>query len=140
MNDEERRLKAQEITAIENYAHARDHESLRAQVTAILVAAAFVLIGLALDKLSGTRLIYVSVAAIVIGSLNIWLVILHNNRFDRHVAIAREAKSQISVVEAGTNLRKFGNLGASWLLVAALPVMAGLALLILSWAGCITRS
>jgi hypothetical protein len=36
--------------AQENYEHARDHENLRAQVTATLVAAAFVLIGLSLDR------------------------------------------------------------------------------------------
>ena len=33
----------------EHYAHARDHEHLRGQITAILSASAFILIGIAFD-------------------------------------------------------------------------------------------
>ena len=97
MDPEDNKIHAWTITAEENYAHARDREHLRAQITAILVAAAFVLIGLTLDKDgSSSTCVYVAFSAMLIGSLNIYLVKIHNNRLERHVEIARNAKSKIS--------------------------------------------
>ena len=133
MNESE--IQALIITAEENYAHARDHEHLRAQVTAILVSAAFVLIGLAIDKLEGLILYFVSALAIVIGLLNIRLIKLHTNRFDRHVDIARQAKAKLEGQSAVTNItpsiEKIGSLENTWLLVATLPVIAGITLVLL---------
>ena len=119
------------LIAEENYAHARDHEHLRAQVTAILVAAAFVLIGLAIGKdLDRRELRYVAALSILIGLLNVVLVVIHNNRFDLHVSIARDARHRISAVEAETKISKRFSLSAAWQLVASLPVLAGLGLLL----------
>lgn len=130
MNESE--IQALIITAEENYAHARDHEHLRAQVTAILVSAAFVLIGLAIDKLEGPMLYFVSALAIIIGLLNIELIKLHTNRFDRHVDIARQAKAKLEGQSAVTSItpsiKKIGSLENVWLLVATLPVIAGIIL------------
>jgi hypothetical protein len=69
MSDSEaRELQVFMLAAEENYAHARDHESLRAQVTATLVAAAFVLIGLAIDKgVVGPKLVFVTGSAVLSG-------------------------------------------------------------------------
>lgn len=128
------RLEALVLTAEENYAHARDHEYLRAQVTAILVAASFVLIGLALDKgIGGAKLIYVAIIAILIGVLNVFVVVIHNNRFDRHVSIARNAKEQIANVTVGTDVSKYLSLSTAWLLVASLPIFSGLGLFVLAY-------
>jgi positive regulator of sigma E activity len=114
------------LTAEENYAHARDHEHLRAEVTAILVAAAFVLLGLALDKdLQGATLVYVSALVVIIGVLNVMLVVIHNNRFEWHVSIARAAKDQLGSVDAVSTVTKKLNLAAAWLVVASLPIVAG---------------
>jgi len=123
-------LEALLLTAEENYAHARDHEHLRAQVTATLVAAAFVLVGLALDKgVVGAKLVYVAVLAILIGVLNILVVVIHNNRFERHVSIARNAKRKVTTLEVGTDIPKRFSLSATWLVVASLPAVAGVGLL-----------
>jgi len=120
------------LTAEENYAHARDHENLRAQVTATLVAAAFILVGLAIDKGAvGSKLIYVSVLSILIGTLNVVVVAIHNNRFERHVSIARAAKRKISTVEVGTDVKKLLSLSLAWIVVACLPIIAGIGLLLL---------
>lgn len=122
-------LQALVLIAEENYAHARDHEHLRAQVTSTLVAAAFVLIGLAIgSNLHGAKLVYVAVLSISIGLLNVVLVLIHNNRFDRHVSIARDARRRISSVEAEASVSKLFSLSAAWLLVACLPVLAGVGL------------
>jgi len=129
----EGKLEALILTVEENYAHARDHEHLRAQVTAILVAAAFVLIGLTIDtQLSGIRITYVAVMAILIGVLNVIVVLIHNNRFNRHVAIARYAKQQIATVEVDTDVPKFLSLAIAWVVVASLPIVAGIGLLFIS--------
>ena len=130
----EARLQALILIAEENYAHARDHENLRAQVTATLVAASFVLIGLTLDKdltqLTGLRLTYVGLFSVLIGVLNVVLVLIHNNRFERHVSIARDARRKIYNVEAVTTIPKFLSLSRAWLTVASLPAWAGAALVI----------
>jgi hypothetical protein len=117
------------LTAEENYAHARDHEMLRAQITTILVSAAFVLIGLGLDKLEGTKLVFIALVVILIGALNLWIVCIHNNRFDRHVSIAREAKKQIADVTVQAGVAKRHSLALAWSLVACLPIIAGVTLL-----------
>ena len=122
-------LQALVLIAEENYAHARDHEHLRAQVTSTLVAAAFVLIGLAIgSNLHGAKLVYVAVLSISIGLLNVVLVLIHNNRFDRHVSIARDARRRISSVEAEASVSKLFSLSAEWRLEACLPVLAGVGL------------
>jgi hypothetical protein len=52
----------------EHYAHARDHEALRGQITSILCAAAFVLIGLVLEKeVPGRVLVAVGIVTIILG-------------------------------------------------------------------------
>ena len=77
------------LTAEENYGH----EHLRAQVTSILVAASFVLIGLALDKgAQVNRLYFAAVAAIALSILNTMVVVAHTYRFQRHVEIARSVR------------------------------------------------
>lgn len=79
--------------AEENYAHARDHEHLRAQVTSILSAGSTVLFGFGLERLgtsSQTALLTGAVVA-VLGLLNLRLNFLHNNRFEAHVAAANAA-------------------------------------------------
>jgi hypothetical protein len=130
----ERELDALRLTAEENYAHARDHESLRAQVTSMLVAAAFVLIGLAIDNVEGVKRYYVAALVILIGVLNLLVIYIHDNRFDRHVSIARNAKSKISRVEVVADVPKKLSLSAAWQLVASLPIAAGIGLLFVAWA------
>ena len=133
MKNEAKKIQAWAITAEENYSHARDHEHLRAQITAILVAAAFVLIGLAIDKQSAnSTLVYIAISAIAIGIINVHLVRIHNNRFDRHVEIARNAKSQIATLkEYKPTLEKKFSLSAAWIIVASLPIIAGTGLIAL---------
>lgn len=135
MGPDDNKIHAWTITAEENYAHARDHEHLRAQITAILVAAAFVLIGLTIDKdVSSSTCVYVALFSILIGSLNIYLVKIHNNRFDRHVEIARNAKSKIADLEHfEPHTKKTYSLGNAWIIVASLPIGAGLGLFILKF-------
>jgi hypothetical protein len=73
----------------EHYAHARDHESLRAQITSILCAAAFVLIGLSIDKNADSRvMIGVGIVAMALAALNYRLNEIHKGRFDAHVGVA----------------------------------------------------
>lgn len=128
----DRELAALQMIAEENYAHARDHENLRAQVTAILVAAAFVLVGLALDKGAiGVKLIFAAIFAILIGVLNIVLVFIHNNRFDMHVSVAENARKKIADLHAPREVKKKWSLYKAWLVVASLPILAGLGLLII---------
>lgn len=128
------KLEVLKLIAEENFAHARDHEMLRAQVTSTLVAAAFVAIGLAIDKnVTGQVLTFVGVGAIVIGLLNVIVVAVHNNRFDRHVSIARIARGQIDSVEVDTNIPKLLNLSYLWMLVACLPIFAGIGLLLVKY-------
>lgn len=133
MDNEDNKIQAWIITAEENYAHARDHEHLRAQITAILVAAAFVLIGFAIDKKStNSTLVYVGIFSILIGVLNVYLVRIHNNRFNRHVEIARNAKSKIAVLDDfEPMLEKKYSLSNAWVIVASLPIIAGLGLIVL---------
>lgn len=125
------------LTAEENYAHARDHEHLRAQVTSILVAASFVLIGLALDNgAQANRLYFAAVAAIALSFLNIMVVVAHTNRFQRHVEIARSAKRQLQHhVVADATTPKMYSLSTLWVAIAASPGIAGLALAICERAG-----
>ena len=134
MDDESNIAQAWLLTAEENYAHARDHEHLRGQITAILVAAAFILIGLAVDKGSDrSTLIYVGISAVSIGALNVYLVLIHNNRFAMHVDIARNAKSKIAQLEEYIpKIRKRFSLGGAWCLVACLPIFAGVGLTLLA--------
>ncbi len=127
------KLEALKIVAEENYAHARDHEQLRAQVTALLVAAAFVLIGLAIDKATDP-LTSRSVAgmALMIGILNVLVVVIHNNRFDRHVEIARHARREIYPLDDFNPKRgKLLSLSTAWIAVATLPIVGGFVLLVL---------
>lgn len=124
------------ITAEENYAHARDHEHLRAQITAILVAASFVLVGLAIDKEPGSSAVTFMIIAVAVLSLtNVSLVFMHNNRFERHVDIARQAKDEILKLDGSTapaeltfsfepERKKWGALAITWVFVAALPILA----------------
>ena len=66
------------LTAEENYAHARDHEYLRAQITSILVAASFLLIGPVLGKdFSHHQLIFVILIVFVVSALNLRLGITY---------------------------------------------------------------
>lgn len=131
------------LYAEENYAHGRDHEHLRAQVTAILTAAGFVTVGLALgqDAAMAARE-YTMVAATALSALNLWLIALHTNRFDWHVAKAREARRRMTLIAVGDSwaqhegqptidpcdiepkgkAKKWGCLATSWSLVALLPV------------------
>lgn len=125
------------ILAEENYAHARDHEHLRGQVTSILVAASFVLIGTSIRDLSGPAAIVVAFLSISIGVLNIWVVLIHNNRFDNHVESARDARSQISDVGTTTKSEKLGSLSGVWLCIAGLPVLGGLGILLLQLVECV---
>ncbi len=126
---EARELQVLMLAAEENYAHARDHENLRAQVTATLVAAAFVLIGLAIDKvLVGPKLVFVAGSAILIGLLNLMIVRIHNNRFDRHVSIARNARQRIAEVNIESDVPKKMSLSRAWQVVASLPIGAGIGL------------
>ena len=127
MTEEERQ--ALVITADENYAHARDHEHLRAQVTSILVAASFVLVGLALDNLTAEKLIYMSCILILLGILNILLVFTHTNRFKMHVDVARQAKSRLAEVSITSGVSKKFSLTALWYVLASTPVVSGLGLL-----------
>ncbi|MBB6520034.1 hypothetical protein [Pseudoteredinibacter isoporae] len=130
----ENRLQFLIITAEENYAHARDHEYLRAQITSILVAAAFVLIGLAIgNEISNEILIFISLLTISIGLINLWLNKLHTNRFKRHVEIARKAKTRIFFLRIPSKIKKSGNLYYSWQIVACLPIVGGISLLLLKY-------
>jgi hypothetical protein len=122
------------LLAEEHYAHARDHEHLRAEVTTILVAAAFVLIGLAVDKSAcGARLYYVALLSVLIGVLNLCVAAVHESRFKRHVKAAREARSQIAIVDIRLEEDKFLDLGIAWLFVAALPIFAGPGLVLVAY-------
>lgn len=122
------------LIAEENYAHARDHEQLRAQVTSMLVGAAFVSISVAIDKAwNDSRLLYVAIAVILIGLLNVVVVVVHNNRFDRHVSVARIARTQISSVAIDSPIPKLLSLAALWVIVASLPIIAGCALLFMKF-------
>ena len=137
------------LYAEEHYAHARDHEYLRAEITAILAAAAFVVIGFA-TNLTGELRSVAAVLAIVISLLNTWLIWLHNNRFDMHVSIAQQARWRMTMLALGEDWKgrkrqsedpceispeagkkKQGNLGFSWMAVSLLPSVAGAYLLIL---------
>lgn len=128
----EARQQALLLTAEENYAHARDHEHLRAQITSILVGASFVLLGLAVSgQIKPHAILFSSAISILIGILNVWLVILHNNRFDRHVDIARKAKHLLTGDESlnlDSKIHKRGSISTTWTLVASLPILGGLCL------------
>ena len=136
------------LTAEENYAHARDHENLRAQVTSMLVAAGFVLIGLSLDKsVTGPKLQFAAVLSVVLSIVNVILVVIHGNRFDLHVQRARNAKARLLLVKSeepeskpddagpaekkSKGVEKKGSLSFWWTFVACLPGIGGLFLLLI---------
>lgn len=120
------------LIAEENYAHARDHEHLRAQITSILVAGSFVLIGLlGQDNIDQHLKIAGCVICIIMGVLNFLIVLMHNNRFERHVDIARQARKQISDVKIETQIQKIGSLDKTWLAVACLPAFFGIYFLLI---------
>lgn len=120
------------LIAQENYAHARDHEHLRAQITSILVAGSFVLLGLlGQDNINQYLKITGCFDCILLGVLNFLIVLMHNNRFERHVDIARQARNQISEVKIDTKIQKFGSLNVTWFIVASIPTLLGLVFLIL---------
>jgi Tryptophan-associated transmembrane protein (Trp_oprn_chp) len=120
----------------EHYAHARDHEALRAQITSILCAAAFVLIGLAISKdaPAGWVRAVVGIVVIALGGMNIWINWLHNNRFDAHVAAADKIledlgnKDQINAARSKFKQIKKGSLSATWYSVPILVCVAGVLL------------
>lgn len=127
---EENEIQALTLTAEENYAHARDHEHLRAQITSILVAASFVLTGLSLDKdVLEINKYFAAALNVAIGILNIHLITIHSNRFDLHVDVARQAKKILDSNGKTKGIRptieKRGNLKAAWILVASLPIIIG---------------
>jgi hypothetical protein len=129
-------LQAHALTAEENYAHARDHENLRAQVTSTLVAASFVVIGLALDKSADDkRLYFVAIVTILLSTLNVLVVLAHNNRFDRHVDIARLAKEKLGESDFDSPKGKLFSLSGLWIVVAASPGFAGIAIAICTYLG-----
>jgi hypothetical protein len=130
---EENKREVLRLIAEENYAHARDHEQLRAQLTSTLVAAAFVLIGLVVgNQVHGPASIYASALVMLLGLLNIALVVIHNNRFDMHVSIARTARAQLHDVEIASGVQKRWSLSVAWLIVASFPVFAGIGLLFIN--------
>jgi hypothetical protein len=138
------------LYAEEHYAHARDHEYLLAEITAILTAAALVVIGLAMNNnLTGDFLNVTAILAIIIGLLNAWLIWLHNNRFKMHVSIAQQARWRMTMLALGedwkgrekpsedpcdiepeADKKKRGSLAGSWIAVSFPPVIAGVYLLI----------
>ncbi len=125
------------LIAEENYAHARDHEHLRAQITSILVAGSFVLLGLlGQDNIEPQLKVAGCIGCILMGVLNFLIVLMHNNRFERHVDIARQARNQVSEIRIETKITKFGSLASAWLVVASIPSLLGLILLILELNKC----
>jgi len=73
----------------EHYNHARNHESLRGQITSILCGVAFVIIGFGLGKdVGGIAIVGLGIAAFCLGLLNYQVNELHNNRFDAHAQAA----------------------------------------------------
>ena len=87
------------------------------------------LIGLAMGKdVTELRLTYASILVVVIGLLNVVLVVIHNNRFDMHVSIARAARQKLSDVEVSSQIQKRWSLSTAWLIVASLPILAGVGL------------
>ncbi len=137
MKDERNRSTLlQYLTTIteEHYAHARDHEHLRAQITSILVAATFLLIGFAIEANVGSKAkVFISAAATVLSVINVLVVLMHNNRFKRHVDMGDDGMAKIlglvegddSVSLPETDRKKRGSLAATWVVVAALPMIAG---------------
>lgn len=123
--------------ANEHYAHARDHEHLRSQVTAILSAASMVLVGLGLEKLdaSSPQIAVIGLIVIGLGALNLRLNFLHKNRFDAHVAAAR---ASMEALEGGAecikNSRKAfdavkrGGLSKTWNMLPVAMILLGLAM------------
>ena len=82
--------------AQEHYAHARDHEHLRAQITTILVAGAFVFIGLGVEKdLEWWKIL---LPVFVLTMVNWRVVSMHNNRFKRHVEMGHYAMKQMRIL------------------------------------------
>ncbi|MEM7130451.1 MAG: hypothetical protein AAF702_29265 [Chloroflexota bacterium] len=139
------------LTAEENYAHARDHEHLRAQITSILVAAGFILIALTFDKnLSITQLLFIVLIVFVVSAVNLRLVQLHTNRFKMHVAVADQAQEKIAEMVVGYDasnceellstirnrpILKQGSLASTWAWVAMLPFIAVILLGVISFLG-----
>ena len=125
------------LIAEENYAHARDHEHLRAQITSILLAGCFVLIGLlGQDSIDQYLKITGFIICTLMGVLNFLIVLMHNNRIERHIDVARQARNQISEVIIETKISKFGSLNQTWLVVALIPSLSGLIFLILLLNNC----
>jgi hypothetical protein len=133
----------------EHYAHARDHEDLRGQITSILCAAAFVLIGFAG---TGTGkpvvLLAAGLIAAALGLLNLQLNGLHESRFDSHTRVARAIRDDferrlwvvgvaaIRPSEARKEFKKRGDLSATWDRVPMLVIASGVLLAvyaILQW-------
>jgi len=101
-------------------------------VTAALVSASFVLLGLVLDQgVAGPKRIFTAVLIILIGVLNLAVVRLHYNRFDMHAAIARAARDMVAQVTIDGRTEKRGYRWLGWLVVAGLAVVAGIGLLVL---------
>ncbi|WP_461427938.1 hypothetical protein [Gymnodinialimonas sp.] len=117
-------------SANEHFAHGRDHEHLRGQITAIISGAAGVLLGLALDEGNRTDLFLptcadrdpdfsiVYVSAIALCLLNVRLIALHNRLFDAHTRTANfimrrlENSKETSLAEIRSYFGKLKQSGA----------------------------
>jgi hypothetical protein len=129
----------------EHYAHGRDHEHLRSEITTILCAAAFLLIGLVLEKSNNGIIIgAVGAAVFVLGMLNFAINRIHQNRFRAHVAVAAAILSDFedrlwdtssksirpSRARAKFDEIKSGSLSSTWNWVPAVVCLAGVLLVI----------
>jgi hypothetical protein len=125
----------------EHYTHARVHEALRAQITAILSGAGFAVIGWGLAKDTGAiQASALGVAVMVIGTLSYYLTYLHFNRIDAHLAAARALRNDLETrlsqnappgaITIGAARLQFsstkrGSLARTWHWVSAMIVVAG---------------
>ncbi|MBO9408816.1 hypothetical protein J7399_15375 [Shimia sp. R9_1] len=141
----ENRTEALLAYANEHYAHARDHEHLRSQVTAILSAGSIVLLSVAIDKFRTDSLLTIiaSIMVVLLGALNLRLNILHSNRFRAHVNAAQKAlkgvegtsdKDTITIAACRSVFEeaKKGSLSSTWNLLPWLLMILGLCLAVYS--------
>lgn len=132
----------------EHYAHAPDHEHLRSQITSVLCASAFVVIGISLEKLAGIRLGVAGIIVLSMGVLNLILNDLHNNRAEAHIKTARSVRDHLLASSATATSSttptfedifaetKKGNLSATWQVLPAIVALVGLLMTVVGFLGC----
>ena len=128
----------------EHYAHARDHENLRAQVSSILSASSIFLMGiLSVRDAPARHILAASGLVCILSLLNLVMNWLHSNRAKAHIDTAGEIREHVenamwpqsnltaaSVYRTNFKTRKKGSLTIFWYALPTIIFGSGILMLL----------